>query len=54
MAITLARSMGSVACGVSGSSVHGERQINSSRKQIIRMLGKLLTFLPLLQFYADI
>jgi hypothetical protein len=37
MAITLAGSMHGV--GGSGGSVHGERQINSSRKQIIRMLG---------------
>ena len=38
MAITLHLSMRGVVA--SSGSVHGERQINSSRKQIIRMLGK--------------
>ena len=41
MAITLAGSVHGVSSAVStGASVHGERQVNSSRKQIIRMLGK--------------
>ena len=39
MAITLHGSFKGGVGGTSGS-VHGERQINSSRKQIIRMLGK--------------
>ena len=39
MAITLAGSMAGGVGGVPSGSVHGERQINSQRKQIIRMLG---------------
>ncbi len=41
MAITLHGSMGGV-----GGAVHGDRQLNSSRKQIIRMLGKFIYLCP--------
>lgn len=47
MAITLHLSMRGVVA--SSGSVHGERQINSSRKQIIRMLGKKR--IPLFSFW---
>ena len=40
MAITLHGSFNNKTLGGAAGSVHGERQINSSRKQIIRMLGR--------------